>query len=110
MKFEDKRTFKVCNIIFDNQIPTTHKQGESKELILNSRDLYLITEVRPVTLRVTNLISGAQRTIPHNLAVNLSLQDMQNIRFALAHEHLTSKLGKLYHPIGLSDQMTLSDG
>jgi hypothetical protein len=68
----------------------------SKELILNSRDLYLVSEVRPVTLRVTNLITGAQRTIPHNLTIKLYLKDLQNIRFSLAHSHLSSKLGKLY--------------
>ena len=77
--------YKIGGLITDHYVPRTHEKGESAELHPSFNGIYRIITALPKRLRVINVITGEERTIPVELARPLDMESLLKLRLSLEH-------------------------
>jgi hypothetical protein len=82
-------TFKPNQLVTDHQVPQKH-QGTSAELEPSVHGVFRIKEVMPKRLRVVNVISGEERTLPLELVRPINLDHLIQMKFSLQNAYINS--------------------
>ena len=92
----DRVQFQPGNIVLSVNHPVTKPTGidlSSQELQMTVRSIFYVKEVAPTHLRVINLFSGAEKNLPREFVVKLTLSDVAQLQtFMKSHQ-----LQKLSH-------------
>ena len=87
--------YKIGGLVTDHYIPRTHQKGESAELHPSVNGIYRIITALPKRLRVINVITGEERTIPVELARPLYMESLLQLRLSLEHLYVRNHNDRL---------------
>ena len=87
-------TFKPNQLVTDHQVPQKH-QGTSAELEPSVHGVFRIKEVMPKRLRVVNVISGEERTLPLELVRPINLDHLIQMKFSLQNAYINLHFNRL---------------
>ena len=71
-----------CVVVAEN-VPITHKKGESQELRPVPNGFYRVKEIHPTSLRLVNLITGVERTLPREYCRRSDLTELSQYKLKI---------------------------
>jgi len=86
----------VNKLITDQYLPRTHT-GVSQELDPSVQGFYRIKEVLPKRLGVVDVVSGIERSLPSELARQLNIENLVNMKYSLQHQYIKSHFNRLMY-------------
>ena len=82
----DPAEYVVGCVVAAENVPIAHKKGESQELRPVPNGFYRVTKVHPTSLRLVNLITGEERTLPREYCRRSDLTDLSQYQLKI-REH-----------------------
>ena len=95
----DRVQYQPGNIVLGVNYPVTKPAGEdlnSQELQMTVRSIFYVKEVAPTHLRVINLFSGAEKNLPREFVVKLTLLDLAQLQTFLKSHQLQKLSNNLF--------------
>ena len=86
--------FRKNQLVSDHSVPQTH-HGTSAELEPSVHGIFKIKEVMHKRLRVINVITGEERTLPTELVRPINLENLVQMKFSLQNAYVHSHFNRL---------------
>ena len=92
----DTTEYVVGCVVAAENVPISHKKGESQELRPVPNGFYRVKEIHPTSLRLVNLINGEERTLPREYCRRSDLTELSQYKLKIKEHQFKLTVRNLF--------------